>query len=131
MTNEQREIIASMRQKHLSYTTISKELGLSINTVKSFCRRNGMATKNVRTDAPRCKNCGGIIDNTAGIKPRLFCSDHCKQAWWNKHRHERISENIVPHVCPICGKAFNDYIGANRKYCSQTCYRERNKHDGK
>lgn len=126
MTNEQREMIAVMRRKRLSYTTISKELGLSVNTVKSFCRRNGMVAEKAKTDTPHCKNCGGIIYNQSGVKPRLFCSNHCKQAWWNKHRHERESENILSHVCQTCGKAFNDYSGANRKYCSQACYRERN-----
>ena len=80
-----------------------------------------------KTDTPRCKNCGGIIYNQSGVKPRLFCSNHCKQAWWNKHRHERESENILSHVCQTCGKAFNDYGRANRKYCSQACYWKRNK----
>lgn len=130
MTNEQREMIIAMRHKQLSYTTISKEMGLSVNTVKSFCRRHGMVAEKVKTDVPRCKNCGGIINNNFCVKPRLFCSDHCKQTWWNKHRHERVSEKIVSHVCRTCGKTFNDYSGANRKYCSQACYWERNKHDG-
>ena len=131
MTNEQRELITAMRCKRLSYTTISKELGLSVNTVKSFCRRNGMVTEKAKTDASHCKNCGSIIYNNDGVRPRLFCSVHCKQAWWNKHRHERVSENIVSHVCPTCGKFFDDYYGANRKYCSQACYHERNKYGGK
>ena len=26
-------------------------------------------------------------------------------------------------ICPVCGKKFTAYAGANRKYCSQACYR--------
>lgn len=130
MTNEQKEIITTLRKKGLSYTAVSNETGLSVNTVKSFCRRNGLATERPKDDVPRCKNCGGIVGASSGIRPRLFCSDQCKQTWWNKHRHERVSKCIVSHVCRTCGKPFTDYSGANRKYCSQACYRERNMHDG-
>lgn len=130
MTNEQREMITAMRHKQLSYTTISRELGLSVNTVKSFCRRNGMMAEKSSADIPRCKNCGEVINTKSGVKPRLFCSSHCKQTWWNKHRHDRVSKCIISHVCPTCGKSFTDYSGANRKYCSQACYRERNRHNG-
>lgn len=130
MTNEQKEKITSMRQKHLSYTAISKEMGLSVNTVKSFCRRNGLAAEKAKIDVPRCKNCGEPIESISGGRPRLFCSDHCKQTWWNKHRHERVSKCIVSHVCRTCGKLFTDYSGANRKYCSQACYQERNTYNG-
>lgn len=38
MTNEQREQITTMRQGGIGYIKIAQELGLSENTVKSYCR---------------------------------------------------------------------------------------------
>ena len=39
MTNEQRERITTMRQDGIGYIKIAQALGLSENTVKSYCRR--------------------------------------------------------------------------------------------
>ena len=131
MNLTQKETIINMREKRMTYAAIAQETGLSINTVKSICYRNGVAkAKEEEPLVPCCKNCGEPITEKSKQRPRLFCSDQCKQTWWNKHRKERNSSSIVPHVCATCGKTFNDYSGANRKYCSQACFRERNKHDG-
>ena len=43
MTQEQRFRIAQLRQQNVGYASIAKELSLSINTVKAFCRRNDLA----------------------------------------------------------------------------------------
>lgn len=128
MTDLQKEQIITMRKQKIKYTDISQAVGVPVNTIKTFCRRNGMATESAPTK-PVCKNCGSPLTLTPKARPRLFCSDHCKQSWWNKHRRERVSAKIVPHTCPTCGKVFADYSGANRKYCSQECYRERGVRD--
>ena len=129
MTDLQKEQILAMRKNQATYAAISDALGIPVNTIKTFCRRNGMVADTVQ-HKPCCKNCGSELTNTPNAKPRLFCSDQCRQAWWNKNRYERTSAKIVPHTCPTCGKVFADYSGANRKYCSQVCYRERGVHDG-
>lgn len=128
MTDLQKKQILTMRQQNATYASISDALGIPIGTIKTFCRRNGMtsATSNV----PLCKNCGAGLTKTPGAKPRLFCSDHCKQQWWNKHRYDRVSKNITQVTCLTCGEEFFDYSGANRKYCSQTCYHRREAHHG-
>lgn len=128
MTDLQKEQIIAMRKQNATYTAISNALGIPAGTIKTFCRRNGMTVAVLKM--PVCKNCGAELTNTPGARPRLFCSDHCKQTWWNKHRSERTSTKLVPHICPICGKPFTAYVGANRKYCSQKCYRERGACDG-
>lgn len=129
MTDLQKKQIVAMRNKKATYASISETLGIPVNTIKTFCRRNGMVTETF-TRRLCCKNCGQELTSTPNAKPRLFCSDRCKQAWWNRHRYERFSVKVVPHTCPICGKMFVDYSGANRKYCSQECYRKRGAHDG-
>ena len=129
MTDLQKDQIIAMREKKVTYATISENLGIPVSTIKTFCRRNGMSTERTPSK-PCCKNCGGELTNTTKARPRLFCSDQCKQNWWNKHRRERVSAKIVPHPCLTCGKVFADYSGAHRKYCSQECYRERRGRDG-
>lgn len=129
MTKGEKEGIISMRKSNLSYAEISEKTGFSVSAIKTFCHRQGL-TATTHKPGVNCKNCGKLITKKSKQRPRLFCSDQCKQTWWNKHRKERNSSSIVPHVCATCGKTFNDYSGANRKYCSQACFRERNKHDG-
>ena len=43
MTQEQKTRIAQLRQQNVGYASIARELSLSINTVKAFCRRNDLA----------------------------------------------------------------------------------------
>lgn len=129
MTNLQKDQIIAMRDKKTTYAAISEALGIPVSTIKTFCRRNGMTTERSQSK-PCCKNCGAELSNSPKARPRLFCSDQCRQNWWNKHRRERVSAKIVPHTCPTCGKVFADYSGAHRKYCSQECYRERRVRDG-
>ena len=129
MTDLQKKQIVAMREQRATYTDISDALGIPVSTIKTYCRRIGITTDRVPSK-PCCKNCGAELTNTPQARPRLFCSDQCKQTWWNKHRYERSSPKIAPHTCPTCGKLFTDYTGANRKYCSQKCYRERGVRDG-
>ena len=42
MTKEQKEKIIRFRRKGLGYADIGRELDISKDTVKSFCRRNGL-----------------------------------------------------------------------------------------
>lgn len=124
MTELQKKQIVAMREMKATYATISEALNIPVSTIKTFCRRNSI-TAEAKKGKPVCKNCGAELTNTPGARPRLFCCDHCKQVWWNKHRSERVSTKLVPHTCLTCGKLFMDYAGANRKFCSQACYRER------
>ena len=129
MTDLQKKQIVAMRKDNATYAAISETIGIPVGTIKAFCHRNSLTTETPK-GKPCCKNCGSELTNTPNAKPRLFCSDHCKQTWWNKHRYERSSTKIAPHTCPTCGMLFTDYTGANRKYCSQECYRERSVRDG-
>lgn len=130
MNTTQKETIRKMRYMKLGYSHIAKELGLSVNTVKSYCFRNGLNTEALKDNIKLCKNCGQLITKSSKTRPRKFCCDKCKQAWWNKHRYERENENITVYSCVICGKEFSDYGNTHRKYCSQACYQKRGTTDG-
>ena len=40
-----------------------------------------------------CKNCGGKLEHTPGRKPKKFCSDKCRMAWWYKKRRSGADQN--------------------------------------
>ncbi len=124
MKVEQKSRIIKLRSRGVSYGEIAQEMGMPVNTVKSVCRRNGMCNG----EGHRCLYCNGKIKQLLGTKKRMFCSDKCRQRYWNKLRSDRVSKNRVSHLCPVCGKTFYDYSSSKRTYCSQECYHKRNSH---
>ena len=42
MTNGEKILITRQRRQGLGYAEIVRKLGMSVNTVKSYCRRNGI-----------------------------------------------------------------------------------------
>lgn len=125
MTNEQKSNIKKMREKLYSYAEIAEILGLSLNSVKSYCLRKGLNTDALIKNAKRCKYCGKPIVELSKTKPRIFCCDACKLAWWKKHKTEQHSSYIAELTCPTCGKKFTAYKSSKRKYCSERCYQRR------
>mgnify|MGYP002626074911 CR=1 FL=1 len=69
-----------------------------------------------------CKYCGTMILQIPGRKEKKFCSDDCRNSWWNKHLTEVKRKNMTDYICPACGKTFSAYGKRNRKYCSHECY---------
>ena len=63
MNTDQKTRITRLRSEGASYNQIAQELGISKNTVSTFCRRNGL-TGDAAETAPStvtthtCKNCG-------------------------------------------------------------------------
>ena len=125
MTQQQKETIIKMRGDGCSYSRISVALGVSENTVKSFCRRNNLGSMHTRTclqkNEDSCRQCGIPLTQTAGVKQKLFCSDKCRMAWWNNHPESVNRKAIYTFTCPICGREFESYGNKNRKYCSRIC----------
>lgn len=50
MTKQQRDTVTEMRAQNLGYGQIAVNLDVSINTIKSFCRRNGLSGAHQGTD---------------------------------------------------------------------------------
>ncbi|MGE5417438.1 MAG: sigma factor-like helix-turn-helix DNA-binding protein [Acidobacteriota bacterium] len=126
MTHQEKEKVIKMRQEGFSYSRISTVLGISENTVKSFCRRNnlgnGYTVTGFQKDGVLCRQCSLPLTQTAGVKQKLFCSDKCRMAWWNSHPQAVNRKALYNFLCPICGCEFESYGNKNRKYCSRTCY---------
>ncbi len=126
MTYQQKEKIKQMRGEGISYSKIAATLGISENTVKSFCRRNnlggvGMGIANQADDA-FCRQCGALLTHTPSAKKKRFCSDQCRMAWWNAHPEAVNRKAIYSFICANCSTAFESYGNKNRKYCSRACY---------
>ena len=58
MTLEQKNQIAQMREQNLGYAYIAKEMGLSVNTIKAYCRRNDLAGNRSLSDTQPEKTSG-------------------------------------------------------------------------
>lgn len=128
MTDEQKHQIADMRKNGYGYAAIAEVLGISKNTIKTYCNRNGLAgvrQKTHRLILPEelfCKECGKPLAQPEKIKRLKFCSKECRTKWWSKHP-EAVNQKAVYHfICKCCGKEFINYGHSNRKYCSHECY---------
>lgn len=121
MTEEQKTTIARLRTEGAGYKKIADQLGISVNSVKTFCRRNDL-TKEAMNTRGECLFCGKPLVQTPGHREKKFCSSACRTRWWSKHRNERIHKKEHYLTCAYCGKKFTAYCEPGRKYCCHACY---------
>lgn len=123
MNSEEKEKIKKLREEGLGYTEIAKHMNISVNTIKSFCRRNGLGgMKNKDENISVCGYCVKPIKQIVGRKKKKFCSDKCRNIWWKNHRNLIKNKANYECTCVSCGKIFISYGNKNRKYCSHSCY---------
>ena len=126
MNTLQKDAIQQLRIEGKSYAKIADVLGISENTIKSYCRRNnlgGVALAAIEpVNSTHCRRCGELLKQTAGKKQKQYCSDHCRMAWWNAHSEAVTRKSIQRFICRTCGQGFEGYGKRERKYCSRDCY---------
>lgn len=118
MTDEQKMRIIQMRSEGMTYSNIADELQISINTVKSFYRRNAERPSRI------CRQCRKPIIQPARTREKKFCCDKCRMEWWNTHKNEVQKKAVYTFQCAFCGKQFKAYGNNHRKYCDRECYRK-------
>ena len=124
MTEQDKALLIGYRQQGKGCTEIARLLGVSVNTVKSYCQRNGINAETnpsagtLPVQKRTCKQCGAEIEQVAHHRERQFCSDRCRMQWWHSHRGN--SRNAEDRVCPECRKVF--VTDRMQKYCSRECY---------
>ena len=118
MTKHEIEILNIMRSRDKSAADIAIALGLSVNTVRSYIRRHPPKD----TVEVGCRQCGKPVMQHKGRKAKYFCSDRCRNAWWNAHPEKVQQKAYYRLACRFCGKEFVSYGNKNRKYCSRLCY---------
>ena len=118
-----REAIVKLQMLGYGYKKISAETGMSINSVKSFCRRHSIAIKeSLQANSETCLFCGKPIKSIDHHRKRKYCSDACRMAWWNAHHSEPLNRKMVAKKCVNCGKEFFSYPSKQKKYCSRSCF---------
>lgn len=123
MTNGEMRRILELREQGLGYKKISAILGISWNTVKSYCKRQESNNRAYSISADdTCRQCGKTLTQQPYRKKKVFCSDKCRMTWWNSHPDEMNMKKLSTFVCKQCGTVFKGYDSKNRKYCSRTCY---------
>ena len=122
MTQEQKDKIIRYRDKGMGYGKIAQMLSLSVNTIKSFCRRSNdqpCPSINRNYDGKNvCKQCGKPLIQNPGHREKKFCSVSCRMKWWGIHAEEMHHRNQI--ICSCCGRKF--YGKPGRKFCSHSCY---------
>lgn len=125
MTNEQKSTIMRLRSEGCKYTAIADAVGLSINTVKSYCRRQNIntfiETASDESCAACCKQCNKPLERKDGKKPRKFCSDDCRHAWWKDHPNEVNMKALYTKACAHCGRSYTVYGRPHSKFCCHAC----------
>lgn len=128
MTDREKQQIMALRQSGISYTQISDMLNISINSIKSYCKRHNFGGKKALLSESStvlyCEHCGMPVKQNAGRKTKRFCSDKCRMLWWNGHTELVKRKANYTCTCQNCGKEFISYGNKNRKYCSHECYIE-------
>lgn len=127
MTTYQKQQIAVLRGKGLSYTRIAAYLSLSENTVKSFCQRHQIEkaqepVKGNNAVSGFCRNCGMELSVKTGARPKLFCCEKCRRGWWKKNPDQAKKLAVYSLRCGCCEIPFESYGNKTRKYCSHACY---------
>ena len=131
MTDGEKTKIGQMRLDGISYAQIALSLGISVNTIKSFCKRNKLPVGGITyspnakpgpEDNSICRQCGKQLNQNPKFKPKKFCSDTCRSVWWKDHREQVNKKAIYLFTCACCGKEFESYGNNSRKYCDHACY---------
>ena len=113
MTDSIKNEIVQLRRSGVGYGRISRQLGIPLSTVKSYCRRHNVVGG---VKGTVCMQCGHHLEQVPHRKKKKFCSDGCRITWWNHHKHLMPTNSVCVH----CGKAFHGRNGC--KYCSHQCY---------
>ncbi len=124
MNAGQKAMLQRMRDDGVGYVKIAQELGISRNTIKSYCRRNNLGIlKNTAPDMSHiCKHCGKPLKMIPKHKPKKFCNDKCRLTWWSMNKDMLHKKAIYKLTCQYCGKEFESYGKKNRKFCNHQCY---------
>lgn len=127
VTQQQKEQILRLRGAGVSFGKIASALGVSVNTVKSYCRRNPASAETMPVSqavihADRCPQCSTLLEQSPGHRQKRFCSPRCRMAWWKAHSEQMDRKKLHPVECQHCGGIFMQYGSRPRKFCSRGCY---------
>jgi len=121
MNKIQKEIIRYLRGEGLGYKAIATRMDITENTVKGFCKRNGFGGVATTNTDDSCRQCGATLERKPGSGQKKFCSDKCRNTWWNRHAFLRGPSEKYRRICACCGCIFYNQLKRS-KYCGHPCY---------
>ena len=107
--------IIALHNSGLSYSKISEQLNVPVNTIKSIFYN---VKQQEKPKGKTCPNCGKAILNARAN--RIYCCNKCRYSYHNQHPHFRSKFSAVTE-CPVCRKSFRYHLSQHRKYCSREC----------
>lgn len=127
VTQHQKEQISKLRATGTSFGKIASALGMSVNTVKSYCKRNPISAEaapapKFPSHTDRCPQCNAPLEQSPGHRQKRFCSSKCRMTWWAAHPEQMVRKKLAQAECRHCGTAFLQYGSRSRKFCSRSCY---------
>ena len=126
ITDLQARQIREARSRGDGYKAIAVAVGLSRDTVRNFCKANGLdghadvVASVDRETAFACLHCGKPVAQPRTGRKRKFCSDVCRRAWWSAH--PSALQSGASQTCACCGKTFAAFESQHRRYCRHACY---------
>ena len=129
----QEEQIRQLRSQGIGYRQIAKQLDLSRDDVRNYCKKynlNGYKDavaanmQMMQENGCMCRYCGSFLKQPKTGRKRHFCNDTCRRKWWNDNRDKirQSAGSIYGFTCKRCGKQFTAYGNPHRQYCSHECY---------
>ena len=133
MTDYERQEIYKLRKEGLGYKAIGTILGITRDSVRSFCKRNnldgnrkvvGLNIGVMEEKELLCLNCGSLMKIKDKGRPRKYCSDECRRTWWKNNKDKRTESEVATYKykCLYCKREFSIYGNKKRKFCSHDCY---------
>lgn len=141
----QRERVREMRMAGEECKAIAGRMGIPEGQVIVYCIQLGLpvsgpcrtmglpaedeAWLKYRRGEPegrKCPVCGRVLEQPYRGRRRKFCSQRCKDKFWNDRQKGRQEELGREAVCENCGKKFiavNEKNG-ERRFCGRDCYFE-------
>ena len=125
----QKDQARRLRAHGIGYKKIAAITGLDRETVRYVCRKINAPEDGTVADrmeaGEACLFCGEPIVQPKGPgRRRHFCCEECRRQYWKLHRYQRPRNPATFHiqVCAYCGKTFEVYGSARRKYCCHEHY---------
>ncbi|MCM1222414.1 MAG: hypothetical protein NC548_48895 [Lachnospiraceae bacterium] len=135
MSEQEKQYIVKQRALGKSFAQIGRELGRGESSVR-YAFNHSMDTELKIDEAvplavldagtpitPKCKYCGRDFAKPALGGKRLFCSDHCRNAWCNEQKRS----TPYSRVCEQCGCEFTAFGNPHKRFCSRKCFADSRK----
>lgn len=129
LTKSQTDRIRELRSQGVGYRLIAQELNISRDTVRYFCKTQGLDGYAEEQIPPAsgegiCLQCGAQIQQPDTGRRKRFCSDACRWKWWHENSEALLRPSATHQevTCANCGKTFSAYRTKARRYCCHACY---------